>query len=208
MKSFKEYLTESLEEKKYTFKLKVAGDIPEHFEDTAKMALEKYKLSNFSKGKTTPIQSKLTDFPTLENQSVTVFDLELDYPTTSQVLTAYISEHTGLDPCCVKVRSLKEEEEAELNVEHLDEENTESLLTSDYKKENNQNLYGEKHISSFLKELAKQSKTSQPTQVKGTNDSLLAKKIHKEKSSELPKASSSNSVLKGQKGNPDPRKGK
>ena len=130
MKSFKEYLTESVEEKKYAFKLKVAGDLPEHFEDTVKLALDKYQVSNFSKGKTTPIQAKLADFPTLENQQVTIFDIELNYPTTSQVLTSYVSEHTGMNPCCIKVRSLKEEEEAEINAEHLEEESKESQASA------------------------------------------------------------------------------
>lgn len=195
MKSFKEYLVESIEEKKYTFKLKVAGDLPEHFEDTAKAALNKYQVSSFSKIKTTPIQAKLSDFPTLENQQVTIFDVELDYPTTSQVLTSYISEHTGLNPCCIKVRSLKEEEEAELNAEHLDEETKESLLLKDYEKENNQNIVGEKHITSFLKELAKQSKEKQPTQYKGVNEKILAKAAPKEKANAQDKTTMSKSPI-------------
>lgn len=195
MKSFKEYLTESVEEKKYAFKLKVAGDLPEHFEDTVKLALDKYQVSNFSKGKTTPIQAKLADFPTLENQQVTIFDIELNYPTTSQVLTSYVSEHTGMNPCCIKVRSLKEEEEAEINAEHLEEESKESLLLKDYPKENNQNVVGEKHVASFLKELAKQSKEQQPTQYKGVNEKILAKNIPKEKVSAQEKVSASMSPI-------------
>lgn len=197
MKSFKEYLVESIDEKKYTFKLKVAGDIPEHFEDTVKLALDKYKITNFSKGKTTPIQAKLPDFPTLENQPITVFDIELDYPTTSQVLTSYISEHTGVDPCCVKVRSLKEEEEVEVNTEHFNDKESSALLTQDYQKENNQNLYGDKHISAFLKEISKQNKESQPTQYKGVNEKILAKTAPKEKSNGSDKVAASKSPISG-----------
>ena len=113
MKSFKEYLIESVEEKKYSFKIKIAGDLPEHFEDAAKAALQKYQVASFNKGKTTPIQSKLVDFPTLENLQITVFDVDLDYPTTSTVLTSYMSENTGVDLSRIRVRSLKEEEESE-----------------------------------------------------------------------------------------------
>jgi hypothetical protein len=207
MKSFKEYLIESVEEKKYTFKIKVAGEIPEHFEDTTKVALEKYKVSSFSKGKTTPIQAKLVDFPTLENRQVTMFDVELDYPTTSQVLTSYISEHTGIDPCCIKVRSLKEEEEAEINAEHLDEESKEALLSQDYQKENHQNVVGDKHVGSFLKELSKTSKEKQPTQYKGVNDKILAKNAPKEKTTAQEKVSTSKSPLSSVS-NPRPGKGK
>jgi hypothetical protein len=198
MKSFKEYLTESVEEKKYSFKIKIAGELPEHIEDTMKAALDKYKVSSFSKGKTTPIQAKLSDFPTLENTHMTIFDVELDYPTTSQVLTAYMSEQTGIDPCCLRVRSLKEEDEVELNNEHMSDDSKKSaLLSQDYQKENNQELVGEKKISSLLKELAKISKETQPTQYKGVNDKILAKSSPKEKASSTEKVSASQSVLKG-----------
>jgi len=208
MKSFKDYLVESLEEKKYSFKIKLAGDLPEHIEDTMKAALEKYKVSSFSKGKTTPIQPKLLDFPTLENTQMTIFDVELDYPTTSQVLSAYMAEQTGLDACCIKVRSLKEEDEIVLNTEHLVADKKEALLNQDYQKENYQDTVGDKKINSLLKELSKLSKDTQPTQYKGVNDKILAKSAPKEKTSASVKIEASNSVLKGQSGNPDPRKGK
>jgi len=208
MKSFKDYLIESLEEKKYSFKIKIAGDLPEHIEDTMKAALEKYKVSGFSKGKTTPIQAKLLDFPTLENTHMTIFDVDLDYPTTSQVLTSYMAEQTGIDSCCIRVRSLKEEDEIELNTEHLVADKKDALLNQDYQKESNQDMVGEKKISSLIKELAKASKDTQPTQYKGVNDKILAKSAPKEKTTAASKIETANSVLKGQSGNPDPRKGK
>lgn len=208
MKSFKDYLIENLEEKKYSFKIKLAGDLPEHIEDTMKAALEKYKVSSFSKGKTTPIQPKLLDFPTLENTQMTIFDVELDYPTTSQVLSAYMAEQTGIDSCCIRVRSLKEEDEIDLNTEHLVNEKKEAMLNQDYQKENNQDLVGDKKVSSLIKELAKLSKESQPTQYKGVNEKILAKTAPKEKSTASIKSEAAQSILKGQSGNPDPRKGK
>lgn len=180
MRSFKEYLVEAIEENKYAFKVKIAGDLPEHCEAAMETALQKYQVSKFSKSKTTPIQSKLKDFPTMENASITLFDLELDYPTTSAVLVNYIAEHTGVSADRIRVRSLKEEEEAELNAEHLEEDpNGKALLSQDYEKENNQKLVGDKGVSNFLKELAKTRKDHEPTQVKGVNDAILAKKAPK-----------------------------
>ena len=67
---------------------------------------------------------------------------------------------------------------------------------------------GDKKISSLLKELSKASKDSQPTQYKGVNDKILAKSAPKEKAAASAKSETSKSVLTGQKGNPDPRKGK
>lgn len=197
MKSFKEYLTESAEDKKYAFKIKIAGDLPENCEDVMETALEKYKVSKFAKTKTTPIQAKLLDFPQMENATVTVFDIELDYPTTSTVLLNYLSEQTGVHATCMKVRSPLEEAEAELNAENLESKDGQALLSQDYQKENNQNVVGEKHVSSFLKELAKARKDNEPQQYKGVNDAILAKKTPKEKSAEQPKAAKATSPISG-----------
>jgi hypothetical protein len=197
MKSFIEYLTESKEEKKYSFKIKIAGDLPENCEDVMETALQKYQVAKFSKTKTTPIQSKLVDFPTLENTSVTVFDVELEYPTTSQVLTNYMAEQTGVSLDCIRVRSPLEDAESELNLEHMDEKEKKALLTQDYQKENNQDKVGDKGISNFLKDLAKVRKESEPSQYKGVNDSILAKKIPKEKAAEYTKVVAATSPISG-----------
>ena len=197
MRSFKEYLIENQEAKKYAFKIKIAGDLPENCEDVMETALKKYEVSKFAKTKTTPIQSKLTDFPTMENAQVTIFDIELNYPTTSQVLTHYMAEQTGVDPCCIRVRTPLEEAEAELNAEHAIKEDNKALLIQDYQKESNQDKVGDKGVSNFLKELSKARKDTEPTQYKGVNDALLAKKAPKEKAAELAKASPAKSPISG-----------
>lgn len=200
MKSFIEYLTESKEEKKYSFKIKIAGDLPENCEDVMETALQKYQVSKFAKTKTTPIQAKLQDFPAMENASVTVFDVDLEYPTTSQVLLSYMSEQTGLSLDCIRVRSPLEEAEAELNLEHADEKDGKAMLTQDYTKENHQNIVGDKGVSNFLKELAKARKDTEPTQYKGVNDAILAKKAPKEKSQEQAKPVAGKSPIGSAKG--------
>ncbi len=90
MKSFTQYLTES--KKTYAFKVKVAGDLAEDFNDKLKGALEKFAIVNMSKGKRTPIQDAPLDFPAMKNTNVTIYDLEITYPTTSEVLENYISQ--------------------------------------------------------------------------------------------------------------------
>ena len=198
MKSFTEYLMESKEEKKYSFKIKIAGDLPENCEDVMETALQKYQVAKFTKTKTTPIQAKLRDFPTMENSQVSIFDIELEYPTTSAVLTNYMLEQTGLTAERIKVRSPAEDAEAELNAEHLEEGDTTALLSQDYKKENNQNTVGDKGVSNFLKDLAKVRKES--TQYKGVNDAILAKKAPKEKSQEQAKPVAGKSPIGSAKG--------
>lgn len=178
-KSFMEHLIESVEKSTYTFVVKIAGSIPDHCEETMKQALSKYDVSLLEKVRTTPIQNKLLDFPQIENAEVTVFNIAVSYPTTSLVLQSYIAEQTGLPAANIKVRSTKEEEEAELNAENsIDEKSGKALLLTDYEKEKGSPLHGEKAIGSFLKSLKQQSAL---TQYKGVNDQLLAKSLPKEK---------------------------
>ena len=197
MRSFTEYLMEAKEEAKYCFKIKIAGELPEHCEAAMETALKKYSIAKFNKTKTTPIQAKLKDFPTMENAELHLFDVDLEYPTTSAVLVNYVAENTGIPADRIKVRSLKEEEEAELNAEHSEKENSKALLTQDYGKENNQGMVGEKHVSSFLKDIAKARKENEPQQYKGVNDSILAKKAPKEKAPEQMSAPASKSPISG-----------
>jgi len=208
MKSFAEYLRENVEEKKYTFKIKVAGDLPEHCEDVMETSLQQYKVRKFTKGKSTPIQASLLDFPTVKNASMTVFEVELEYPATSAVLSELLANTTGISRDCLRVRTPLEEANLELENENTEEKKGQSLLSQDYAKENNQNLVGEKYISSFLKDLAKARKGTEPTQVKGVNDKLLASKVHKEKQESMPKVGPARSTLQGLSGKADSRKGK
>ena len=202
MKSFIDYLTESVTEKKYAFKIKIAGDLPEHCEDVMETALQQYKVSRFTKGKSTPIQANLLDFPTVKNASMTVYEAEVDYPATSAVIAELIADKTGISRDCIRVRTPLEEANWEIENENSVNEvdgKKESLLTKGYEKENNQNLMGDKQVSNFLKDLAKVRKESKVEQVKGVNDQLLAKKLHSEKAETMPAAGPARSLFGGTK---------
>lgn len=202
MKSFIDYLSESVEEKKYTFKIKIAGDLPEHCEDVMETALQQYKVSRFTKGKSSPIQANLLDFPNIKNAAMTVYEAEVDYPATSAVIAELIASKTGINRECIRVRTPLEEANFEIENENAIDaksEKKEALLTQDYTKENNQGLFGDKQVSNFLKELSKQRKESKVEQVKGVNDQLLAKKMHSEKAETMPAAGPARSLFGGKK---------
>ena len=202
MKSFKEYIIES--KQVYEFKVKIAGDLPKDCTMLIKRALSKFHVESCSGGKSTPIQETQTDFPTHKNVAVTVFDVCTSYPATSLEILTLVAEHCELSQSCIKVRNLKEQEEEALNTANA-EPTGEALIEKEYEKANNQDLVGEKHTMSLLKELGK--KKSTPEQYKGVNDKLLAKKAPAEKSTKAEKLSASKSPL-GAVSNPDPRKGK
>jgi hypothetical protein len=64
-----------------------------------------------SAGKKTPIQERPLDFPQLQNTEVTYFEVELNYPTTVQVLQEYLAKCCGIDQGHFIVRNPNEPQE-------------------------------------------------------------------------------------------------
>jgi hypothetical protein len=189
MKTFKEYLTEG--RKTYAFKIKVAGDLAEGFDEKLKSAIDRFATVNLTKGKRTPIQDVPLDFPTMKNTQVTIWDAEVSYPTTSEVLENYVSAITGHTLHCVKVVPINaaSEEYQEQNGEKTDQVllNQEQLEAVDA-----QDVVGEKGKMSLLKELEKLKHGGES--YKGVNDQLLAASSPAEKSSEVPEGSTKSPI--------------
>ena len=78
MKTFKQYLSES--KKTYNFKVKVAGPLPENFEDGLKTRLGRCGVMSLTKEATTPVQAVPLDFPQLKNMEVSIFQVVCEYP--------------------------------------------------------------------------------------------------------------------------------
>lgn len=159
MKTLKEYITESFDNKKYMFKIKIAGDVNEDLESKIKTVLEKYKVDNFSKNSTTPIQALPLDFPKLRNTNVNIYDVTLSYPATQFELHEYICNGAKLSADAVVVRSpFEPTEEYQIPTE----QKKDALLNDpDYKelpKIKSEDFHGEKPIQSLLKDLAEASK--------------------------------------------------
>ena len=180
--------------KTYDFKIKIAGDCPKDCVTKIKEALSPYKLESCSNGKTTPITEKQVDFPQLENVGVTIYDVCLSYPTTSIQVREAVANKLGVVPANIRVRNEQEEEELALNHEH-DELSGDALLEKDLEEVDGQKLVGDKHVMSLLKELGKHKATG--TQVKGTNDKILAKKAPAEKSAKAEKVPATKSPISG-----------
>lgn len=150
MKSFKEFLTESA--KTYKFKIRVAGELPEHFVDHMKSNLAKYEVLNLSAGKTTPITEKPLDFPRLQNMEVTHYEVELKYPATSHVLERYLVDNCSIDHSRIIVRG--ENDPIEAQQEEKDDKPYEALLTTEeLGGESAQESVGEGRVMNLLKEL-------------------------------------------------------
>lgn len=194
MKTFKDYLTES--KKTYSFKIKVAGDLPEKFEPTLKAALGKWSLTTMKKS-TTPVQKVPLDFPEKENMEVHIFEVTLEYPVTDQVLHAFIAEKTDVFASCLKVRNANDPLE-----DYSKEEDSKYVAKLSSELENphpeTQKSVGEEGKLNFLSSIAKNRPSMEP--YKGINDAILAKEVPAEKSTvSTDKNDSSKSVLGNKK---------
>jgi hypothetical protein len=155
MKNFKEYLTES--KKEYIFKVKIAGDVTTEQETHMKRALGRFTvadtLESMKKSKT-PIQAVPLDFPQIRNCEVNIFEFTLDYPTTQQELTEYLSAELNISKQKLVVRRPGEPSE---EYQTPSEERKGALLDDpDYKEAGTpqfEDYYGDKYNSGFVKEL-------------------------------------------------------
>lgn len=161
MKSFTEYLTES--KKTYDFKVGVAGDLADGFADKLETCLEKYALSNISAGKKTPIQERPLDFPQLENMEITYWDVEVNYPTTVQMMQEYISRSCGISQAYVIVRDPAAPQE-EYQEPKSNEPYEAMLGKEDMGGESAQESVGGNRVMDLLKELetARKDNTNDP----------------------------------------------
>lgn len=152
MKTFKEHLLES--QKRYDFRIKIAGDFTTEQESNLKKALDKYAVSGWKKTGKTPIQELPLDFPQVKNCEVSIYEVTLDYPTTQHELTEFIANHCGVNRKYLAVRRPGEPTE---EYQHIEEKREGALLTDpDYKEAPNakfEDYYGDKYNTGFVKEL-------------------------------------------------------
>jgi len=155
MKTFKNYLQESASVKKYDFRVKVAGDFTTEQESKLQTMLARYQVETFKKVGTTPIQELPLDFPQVKNCEVSIYEVSLNYPTTQQELTEYLS--TGLEVSRQKLVVRRPGEPSE-EYQHIEANPRTGALLDDpnYKEAGDpkfEDYYGDKYNSGFVKEL-------------------------------------------------------
>jgi hypothetical protein len=179
MKLFKEYLAEG--KKVYNFKVKVAGELPESFQENLKTSLDRCKCIKLEKLTTTPIQALPLDFPTMKNCEVHVFEVICEYPITSPEIISDVKA-LGLDEDCFRVRGSGEPSEAD-QVTQNEIINPDGLLTdSNYKESSNvkhKDYFGDDFNKGFLKDLEKTSKKNKKDQTGPTEYKLPKAKTDK-----------------------------
>ena len=84
MKSFRQYLVESV--RTYRYKIKIAGEPDKNWLDMFCYNLSKFDPVKISDPKTTPIQKDPYGFPDLKNEAITMIDVEFRYPAIEPMI--------------------------------------------------------------------------------------------------------------------------
>lgn len=84
MKSFRQYLTESV--RTYRYKIKIAGQPDKNWIQLFCHNLSKFDPINISEPKSTPIQKDPYGFPGLKNQSVIIISVDFKYPAIESMI--------------------------------------------------------------------------------------------------------------------------
>jgi len=171
MKTFRDYLSES--KKIYSFKVKLAGEIPENFLETLKKRLDNYKIVTLEK-MATPVEETSVDFSQYGDKEITVFDLAVEYPITAPEIGAYLKE-MSISEECFRVRGSMEPSEID---SRLVPDEAGALLDDPFYKDEtkikHKDYFGDDFNRDFLKQLAKEAKErkKETKQDKGDPDVL------------------------------------
>ena len=169
MSTFTKYLTEAA--KSYDYKIKVAGQISDDFGTRMETCLQKFEVAKMSAGKKTPIQSLPLDFPALSNESVTIFDVTTNYPTSAREMQEYVGTYMDVPQTHLVVRKPgepTEEYQDQMEVAKKSEYET-RLYDIEYKdapKVNAEDFHSTKANMSLLKELLK-DREAEPHKIDG-----------------------------------------
>ena len=128
MKTFAAYLAES--ERVYNYRIKLCGEVPTQSIRELQSKLDQFAPVRIGDVKTTPIQRVLTDFPNLQNEPVTMFDVSLRYPAVEPQIRQ-LAQLMGLDPNRVCMQDTAYAEGMVAELDRIVDENKD-LLTSDY----------------------------------------------------------------------------
>lgn len=168
MKSFYQYLAESIKE--FNFRLKTIEPLDDEAIFRIKTCLSKYDLVEMGDVEKTMAQYRPLDFPNVEYGVVSILDFKVRVPVSSYVLLQDLKSSLQLPESSLVVRGENEpmELEAQKAAEELrreEEKEKKSLLSdsaySEYK-DSGERPYGNEHNKNFLSYIASLSATKSP----------------------------------------------
>lgn len=156
MKSFRQYLTESV--RTYRYKIKIAGTPDKNWVDLFAINLQKFDPVKVGEPKSTPIQKDPYGFPGLTNQAVTIIDVEFKYPAT-EPMVKQLARLLNYDENLVRVIDAKYDDSVNGEVEQYANQMSHSPVLNheeleDAGKEANKD-YADQYLTKIAKEAEK-----------------------------------------------------
>lgn len=157
MKSLRHYLMESV--RTYHYKIKIAGQPDKNWLDLFMYNLQKFDPVVISDPKTTPIQKDPYGFPGLENQPITIIDVEFRYPAIEPMIRQ-VARMLNYDENLVRMiqanydDSVNQEDEMYANQMKESPVLTHEEMSSESAKEASKQ-YGEQYLPEIFKDYEK-----------------------------------------------------
>jgi hypothetical protein len=152
MKTFKQFLMESV--RTYKYKIKVCGDTEKNWMDMFIYNLKKFDPVKIGEPKSTPIQKDPRDFPHAKNQPVTIIDVEFKYPCT-EPMVKQVARLLNYDENMVCMKGAEHEESLEAEAEQYANQASHSpVLTHEELEDSGKEAskeYGEQYMSRIRK---------------------------------------------------------
>ena len=156
MRSFKQYITESIHTYDYT--IKIVGEIDAKQIDLFKYNLNKFDPIEITGPTSTPIQKSPYGFPGISNQPVNIIKAKFRYPATEPMIRQ-MANLMNIDENRVRLVTTGFDDSIDLEAEQYENSADKSpLLTNDYPDDANAKAAAKAYGNSYLDEIEKQMK--------------------------------------------------
>ena len=129
MKPFAHYLAES--ERVYTYRIKIAGDVPADFERGLRDKMGQFDVVKMSTPRVTPVRQVIPDFPAFKNERVTIIDVDTRYPAIEPQVKQ-LAQLMNFDPNRIVMNTRSYEESMTRENDEIEDDNKDLLTDTDY----------------------------------------------------------------------------
>lgn len=159
MRSFKQYLTESIH--RYGVTIKIVGTLDDKLMDQFKFNLKKFDPVEITGPTVTPVQKTPVGFPEHKNQEVSILKANFRYPAT-EPMVRQMARLIGIDENRVRLIPDGYEDSLEYEKEQYENQMKNSpLLTSEYPENKTAKEAADAYGNSYLDYIQEQSKDSE-----------------------------------------------
>lgn len=115
----------------YTYRIKIAGDVPVDFEKNLRDRMEQFDVVSMSRPRLTPLRKFVPDFPAFGNERVTIIDVDTRYPAIEPQIKQ-LAQLMKFDPNRIVMNTRNYEESMTRENDAIEDDNKDLLKDTDY----------------------------------------------------------------------------